>query len=200
MIRAGTIAEISPTSGEWVILDIGFACKTASCGLLIDQGAPIALPFGQAVDKLCAFIARRISPVNLLIEAPLSATFNKAGNPTGRAIEKRGSKTRYWYVGLGCTVMVAALYLIKAITEAAPDADVRLFEGFVSFKAAGSKSDHFRDVQLLREVVDNPHAYSHAIAGADQLKMAPTDILQSTFLIAGIDAGIPPVIVRDNEV
>jgi hypothetical protein len=53
--------------------------------------------------------------------------------------------------------MVAALYLIRAISGTGGKEEVRLFEGFVSFKAKGSKSNHSRDVELLREVVEALH-------------------------------------------
>jgi hypothetical protein len=198
MIRAGTKSEISPTSGKWLILDIGFASKSASCGLLVNREPPVELRFNEAVEAICSFIAESIEPVNLLIEAPLSVAFNNKGNPTGRAVEKQEGKTRYWYVGLGCTVMIAALYLVRAITETPSNVEIRLFEGFVSFKPTGKKSNHTRDVMLLREVIEDPEAYSDAIIGPEALKMTESDTLKSAFLVAGVDAGIPPVIIRNG--
>lgn len=194
MIRAGTESEISPASGEWLILDIGFANKAASCGLLINGYPPVELRFGEAVERVCEFVRASKRPVNFMIEAPLSVAFNKNGNPTGRYIEKKESTNRYWYVGPGCTVMVASLYLFKAITEIEDAAEVRLFEGFVSFKKRGSKSDHSRDVELLMKVVKNYPGPSSAIYDADTLRINSTDTLRSAFWVAGIDTGVPPVI------
>ena len=111
---------------------------------------------------------------------------------------KNKSKTRYWYVGLGCTVMVAALYLIKAISETEGKAEVRLFEGFVSFKEKGSKSNHSRDVELLREVVEDCSSHHNAIVEAQALRIAESDTLKSAFLVAGINAGVPPIIMRNG--
>jgi len=94
--------------------------------------------------------------------------------------------------------MVAAMYLVKAIAELDSGIEVRLFEGFVSFKEKGAKSNHSRDVRLLREVIENPQQYSESIIEPDALKMDTSDILKSAFLIAGIDAGIPVIIMRNG--
>ena len=196
MIRAGVKSEISLSTGEWLILDIGFANKSNSCGLLINRKSTVDLQFNEAKEKICRFISNSMKLVNLVIEAPLSVTFDSKGNPKGRAIEKQGSKTRYWYTGPGCSVMVAAMYLVKAITETPANVEVRLFEGFVSFKESGKKSNHSRDVELLWEVIENPSQYPEAIIEPESLKMASSDTLKSAFLIAGIDAGIPPIIMR----
>lgn len=91
--------------------------------------------------------------------------------------------------------MVAALYLIKSISESSPKVEIRLFEGFVLFKSLGTRSDHLQDVKLLKEVIDNPSNYADAIISEDAIKMNPTDSLQSAFLVMGIDAGIPPIIM-----
>ncbi|MDY6832718.1 MAG: hypothetical protein SWC96_12940 [Thermodesulfobacteriota bacterium] len=198
MIRAGTVSEIAPSSGEWLVLDIGFANESSSCGLLINGGHPVELRFSEAKEKICGFISTSAAPVNLLIEAPLSVAFDRKGNPKGRAIEKRDGKTRYWYVGLGCTVMVATFYLLEAIVAGRPSSDVRLFEGFVSFKIKGVKSNHARDVELLWEVVRDRTAYPGAIVEANALKMTESDTLQSAFLVAGINAGIPPIIMQNT--
>jgi hypothetical protein len=198
MISAGTKSEISLSSGDWLILDIGFSNNSRSCGLMINRNPPVELRFDEVVKTICSFISNSKIPVNLVIEAPLSVAFDSKGNPKGRTIERQGSKTRYWYVGLGCTVMVAALYLVKAIAETSNNVETRLFEGFVSFKKTGSKSNHSKDVMLLREVIENPNKFTEAIIEPETLKMAETDSLQSTFLIAGIDAGIPVIIMRNG--
>ena len=198
MIRAGVKSEISLSTGEWIILDIGFANKSNSCGLLINRESPVDLQFNEAKERICHVISNSTNPVNLVIEAPLSVAFDSKGNPKGRAVEKQGRKTRYWYLGPGCVVMVAALYLVKAISEIPTNAEVRLFEGFVSFKESGKKSIHSRDVALLMEVIENPNQYSEAIIEPEALKMTSSDTLKSAFLVAGIDAGIPPLIMRNG--
>jgi hypothetical protein len=198
MIRAGRTDEIRADSGKWVIIDIGFANNARSCGLLFESESPVEVQFSEAVHQICRYISVQSGPVNLLIEAPLSVAFDHRGNPKGRSVEKQNRNTRYWYVGLGCSVMVAALYLVKAVIQTKPNADVRLFEGFVSYKEAMKKANHCQDVLLLRDVVDNPERYSDAIFSSDSLKMNQTDTLNSAFLVAGVDAGIPPIIMRNG--
>ena len=44
------------------------------------------IPFGalREVEKICHSVRDSRQPVNLVIEAPLSVTFNEQGNPKGR--------------------------------------------------------------------------------------------------------------------
>ncbi|MFH0787710.1 MAG: hypothetical protein V2B13_08845 [Pseudomonadota bacterium] len=94
--------------------------------------------------------------------------------------------------------MVATLYLMKEIIEANPDADIRLFEGFVSYREPGNRANHCADIALLREVVDNPKKYPEAIVPSGSLKTDETDTLYSAFLIAGMNGGVPPIIMRNG--
>ncbi len=199
MIRAGRADEIKANSGKWVIIDIGFANNARSCGLLIHNDPPVEVQFAEAVRRISSFISAQSGPINLLIEAPLSVAFDYRGNPKGRSIERQGNHTRYWYVGLGCSVMVATLYLIKEIIQTNRDADIRLFEGFVSFREPGNRANHSADVALLREVIDNPNEYQNAIVLGSSIRIDETDILHSAFLVTGIDAGIPPIIMRNGS-
>ncbi len=74
--------------------------------------------------------------------------------------------------GLFCDV--AAIYLINEIKECRPKIPVRLFEGFVTFKAA-NRSGHKLDVISLRNVVRNPHTSAHSVYTDCELKVAPSD-------------------------
>jgi hypothetical protein len=151
MIDAGTRQQVSWGDGNWVFLDIGFSAKARSSGLLIADGEPKCFQFADATRQIIEYVRLAKTTTSLVIEAPLSVCFNKSGNPTGRRIEKERigdkTKTRYWYSGLGCSVMVAATYLIRAFSEGAPDRHVRLFEGFVSYKDKET-SDHCMDVSF----------------------------------------------------
>lgn len=91
------------------------------------------------------------------------------------------------------------MYLVTAVLKSEPKVEVRLFEGFVSFKRSGRKRSHCEDVVLLKEVVTNPERYSNSIVAGNCLKVDPTDIVKSAFLVAGVDLGIPPVIVGDGQ-
>ncbi len=196
MIRAGHINEINTDSGNWVFLDIGFANKAKSCGLLFGDGSPTEVTFNDAVQSICKYIKTCNGSINLVIEAPLSVSFDANGNPKGRRIEKQNKKTRYWYVSLGTTVMVAAIYLVKAIIETKPINEVRLFEGFVSFKNSNEQTNHSNDVLLLREIVNNKN--TKAIIDPGALKMDETDNIQSAFLVTGIDLGVPPILMQNG--
>jgi hypothetical protein len=165
-------------------LDVGFSADKSSSGLLIGDGESDRVQFGEASRRIIDHLKRATSPTNLVIEAPLSVCFNKNGNPTGRLIEKEAvegkMKTRYWHAGLGCSVMVAAMYLIRDISEACQTSHVRLFEGFVSYKYRNVKTDHSADVKLWREVVKDPKAFSACIICAEGLCKAVDSVIEVT--------------------
>jgi hypothetical protein len=193
MIEAGDKSQIRWGEGNWIFLDIGFANQRPSCGLAIRDDSPTCLCFADATKRVIEELRKSQSGLNLVVEAPLSVCFDSFGNPKPRRIEKDGKKGRYWYVGPGCVVMVAATYLIRAIHQTRPDVPVRLFEGFVSFKDKSSRNRDKEDVRRLREVVRNPRKFSDSIYTADQLSDT-TDSLCSAFTVAGMDCGIPVVI------
>jgi hypothetical protein len=180
-------------------LDIGFSANKSSSGLLIGDGEPHTLQFGEAKRRIVEYVRRATSPTSLVIEAPLSVCFNKSGNPTGRLIERESvegkTKTRYWHAGLGCSVMVAAMYLIRDIADAAPANQVRLFEGFVSYKDRAVRTNHRADALLLRDVVKDPRRFSDCIIVADKL-CGPGDKIVSALKVCGMDCDVPPVIKR----
>jgi hypothetical protein len=195
-IGAGRLQDIDWHSGYWVFLDIGFSGRSRTNGLLLHDSHPKELLFSEAVDEVIA-AAERQGRLNLVIEAPLSAAFDPRGNPRGRSVEKRGGQTRYWYVGPGCAVMVAATYLLQRLRDSDPNADIRLFEGFVSYKDRHTASRHSQDVELLREVVRSPAEFAGAIVAGDDLAASADDAVVSAFAVAGMDFGVPPVIIRD---
>jgi hypothetical protein len=198
MIHAGTAAQINWGKGDWIFLDVGFSSTARSCGLLVGDGEPRCITFAEAHAEIKKAIARLIAP-NLVIEAPLSASFNSSGNPTGRSIELEGTKARYWYTGPGCAVMVASMYLIRDLALESETASIRLFEGFVSYKSS-KPSGHREDVLALRSVVQNPRKFHRAIYEAHQLKKSHGDELFSAFRVAGLDYGIPAVIKPTPDV
>ena len=108
---------------------------------------------------------------------------------------KRGGQSRYWYVGLGCSVLVTATYLLRSIVELPPSREIRLFEGLVSFKTKGLPSSHTDDVMALREVAWTLDTARGRIVGPDALAMRPRDRVISAFRVAAMDFGVPPIIV-----
>lgn len=198
-IRAGRVEEIDPTGGEWVYVDPGFSCSRRTCGLLTGTGETRVLTFGELTRELVG-LARHPGPaLHLVIEAPLSIAFNSAGNPAGRSIERRGSQVRYWYAGLGCAVLVASTHLVRALTDAVPAREIRLFEGFVSFKNRRIASDHCADVRRLEAVVHG-QAGAGRIVTPDQLPVSRDHIVLSAFAVAGMDYGTPPVVEAGSQV
>lgn len=195
MIRAGTTAEANRHSGEWVFVDLGFAEKAKSCGLLLGNGEPDEVSFSQLKARLLEVVASDDRPLNLLIEAPLSVAFNEHGNPTGRTVEKRENRTRYWYVGLGCSVLVAATYLLRALHDANPRREIRLFEGLASFKPKGVRSSHSNDVINLRKVIWDGDSTTGFVVPAERLAVSNKHELRSAFVVAGMDFGVPAVVV-----
>lgn len=199
MINAGTKDQLNVESGSWIITDIGFSNRKRTCGLSFDLDDPVCVNFAELKSKVTDHIRRSQTPCNLLIEAPLSVAFDQNLNPIGRSIEKEGGKTRYWYVGLGCAVMTAALYLVREIHDAKLGKEVRLFEGFVTYKSKDENSDHLADVRLLREVVRDPERYADCIFDENSLKMTEDSRLVSTFEVAGLSTGVPLLIKRTAE-
>ncbi len=198
-VVAGKPVQIEWGDGNWIFWDVGFATETSSCGLAIGDGEPDRFQFGRATQKIVEHLTRAESLTSLVIEAPLSVCFNKKGNPTGRLIELadiKGTPPRYWHQA--CGIMVAAMYLIRAISEASPKHCVRLFEGFVSYKDKGT-SDHRDDVKWLRRVVREPEKFEHCIVSGDALKADQTDNIVSAFRVCGFDCGVPAVIKRPFE-
>ena len=131
-------------------------------------------------------------PLNIVIEAPLSISFNKKGNPAGRSFEKSEKGSRYWYTNGGCVVMVSAGYLLRALLETVPAREIRLFEAFVSFKPKDKKSSHLEDVLAMREAVKKSKEPGIVV---NHYEIAQKNhVVQSAFVAWGFDLGVPPVL------
>jgi len=192
-ILAGTLEHLEHAGSSWAILDIGFASKKKSCGLLLpNMDKPDYFTYAAVRDCLVRSVREFKKPINLVIEAPLSVAFSSEGNPTGRKIEKPEDETRYWYVGPGCSTMVAALYLVRDIAATRAATQIRLFEAFVTFKPRSS--DHCADVEAIQGVVRNPTRHTGCIILPKDLKANPTDKIMSAGCLCGIDFGVPMVI------
>jgi len=195
MIHAGKVSDLisknSWSNGTWLFLDIGFSEKRESSGVLIQGAEPTRKTFGEVV-KTIKHESSIHGILNLVIESPLSVAFDKtSGNPVGRSIEKQDQKTRYWYTGPGCTVMVATLYLMKAVLSTNQKGEIRLFEGFISYK--DGKTDDLDDVRRLRDTVKESKNLADCIINPSNLASKGSEI-KSAFEIMGFDFGIPPII------
>lgn len=193
-IRAGLLEHARPPLGQWAFVDPGFARDRRSSALLVDNGEPALHTYAELEAALVRLAREAGPPLHLVIEAPLSVAFGPSGNPVGRRIERRASTHRYWYEGLGCGVIVATTYLLRALLASAPQREIRLFEGLVSFKGKGLRSSHAADVLQLRQVIRGDLAAGRLVA-PDALATDPEDVLCSAFAVAGMDVGVPPVVV-----
>ena len=114
-MRSGSIMELGRSSGDWAFVDVGFSREGKTLGFLLNDEKPRELTSHELQEELLGVCGASSAPLNLVIEAPLSAAFNRWGNPAGRSMERQGGSHRYWYAGLGCQVMVAAGYLLRTI-------------------------------------------------------------------------------------
>ena len=196
-ISSALIDDVRQDSGDWVFVDIGFAKQgSKSSGIAIGDGPPDEVEFASLAPLIINEMCRGPGPMNLLIEAPLSVAFDARGNPTGRCIEKRESKTRYWYVGLGCSVLTAATHLLRQLSELGPARQVRLVEGFASFKrGVRKKRPHAEDVCKLRDCAWKRLGAQGCVVSPENLRATQDDILVSAFKVSGMDYGVPPVVV-----
>ncbi len=197
-IVAGVRNQARRDSGQWMFVDIGFAMKRSSCGIAINDSQPRDVHYGDLAPCIANVLESDKMPLNLLIEAPLSIAFNASGNPTGRSIEKKNGNTRYWFQGAGAVVLLATMHLVKNLYDMRPTREVRLFEGFASFKQKETRSSHADDVSNLRRVAWGEHDKGK-IVEAETLKMRDDDILVSSFSVLGMDMGIPAVVVADDS-
>ncbi len=92
--------------------------------------------------------------------------------------------------------MVAATYLLRNIFDLPNHNEVRLFEGFASFKPKGQKSSHAQEVLGLRDIAWSLSTKGKIVA-PDKLRRQEQDRLESAFKVSGMDFGVPPVILLD---
>ena len=170
---------------DWLAVDIGFSCAKRTTGIMgAHWDKPRCIQYGQLISE-CLLFASRKSAIGIILEAPLSLAFSLANNPTGRKGEKRGRKTRYWYQGLGCSVMTAAAIFLRQLGENDNATSAYVFEGFVSFKdKATSHGDDASDLIRNRQNIVN---------GTD-LRVNETDRIVSLMSLWGGDSTIPGII------
>ena len=202
-IRAGSVGEIRAGSGEWMIVDLGFSATRPSCGIWTKADGACVVEFGQLVKRVIKEAQKSDSgPLNLLLEAPLSVAFNNRGNPTRRRCDTNNDgKHRPWYVNAGATTLTAAYHLLWNLCDSPIQREVRLFEGFVSFKEPKDEANpgkkptnpHIRDVLLLKDAVCCPK--TACIFSTENL-VQEGETIQSAFAFLCKDP-VPPVIRVD---
>lgn len=126
-------------------VDMGFSGKTASTGFaFLAQGDKLtseSRTFAGCVESVAEH-SRRHQELALVIEAPLSAAFNTNGNPQARGNFESRPKPRWWSLGAGACMSLAALFFLKRLAEALPrGTTIYLIEGFVVGENSGSDTE-----------------------------------------------------------
>ena len=207
-IRAGAVEELRQDSVEWLFVDVGFSSTDKSCGVLKNKEKPQTMKFGNLVGSVIQEAqSPASSPLNLLLEAPLSVAFDKHGNPTRRSTDSEESEGREeyrdWWYNAGSSTLLATGHLLRRVYESGLQREVRLFEGFASFKSTRPKWDriesfsktdwpHIEDLLRLRcAALDVSRKF---VTDQDNLKTPTVASLISAFKFADMDFGIPPVV------
>ncbi len=202
-IIAGCTTDINEESGQWLIVDIGFSSTACSCGVWDGTGEPRVVTFGQLVSLVIKKAQEPdCTPLNLLIEAPLSVAFQQNGNPTRRQCDSLGKKHRDWYVNAGATTLIAASYLLWKLNNCPRTRQVRLFEGLVSFKTSNQRprskkariATHKNDVRNLKKAVCNPA--DAKVFSPQELPVNQCDRVESAFSF--LDKNTIPPVIRTN--
>ena len=163
--RSGSLplarGERAPTT---VAVDLGFAKRRKSCGLAwckSSEDHACTCTFGECIRKVTALLTH-VTEADLIIEAPLSGFFSSDGNPVDRgdlerraATEGQKAQHRYWYSGAGAVTCLAAVFFLRELRvrldskrPAGSPLTITLYEGFLTFKTAGSRHDE--DAKSLR--------------------------------------------------
>ena len=201
-IYAGTVDDVRPDSGDWVIVDLsiseadaGLTESGATCCVYRPGGDLHESTFGEAANLIIEAAGEAGQPLNLLIEAPLSAAFDKGLNPIPRSIERRffqgRNQVRAWHFRTGAVPLLSAMTLLRLVSRSTLARDVRLFEGFGAFEWAGAPGEEV--VLALWAAVRGRDR--QRIRGPETLVSGEDDILLPAFTIDGTDIGIPPVIL-----
>ena len=130
-----------------IAVDMGFSGRTASCGYAIRANAndPVVSENKRFHDCLATVVKQfeNLGEAILILEAPLSSAFDRLGNPQPRGDFERHPKPRWWSLGPGASMSLAAMYFLKRFVEAVPaHTKCHLIEGFV----VGADSGHDADV------------------------------------------------------
>ena len=135
-----------------VAVDLGFSGRSRTTGVawsLPSRSDAKKHWFGEAAAVVAAQF-RSLGEAALVLEAPLSAAFDKSGNPRPRGGFEREPQRRWWSVGPGAATALSALFFLRLLESElrAVNVTVHLVEGFVSGDAFG---DHAKVAAALRD-------------------------------------------------
>lgn len=212
IFRSGTDIENDRNCDTVVAVDLGFANAKKSCGVAWLQDGKIqsaALDFGGCIDKVSKIIEVHKKTV-LIIEAPLSGSFDEKGNPMSRGnFEKKSpdpamKTSRYWYTGAGASICLGATFFLRMLNAKMLNLagkenshEVVLYEGFITFKDDSAKMlTHEEDAETLVECFDGKRKYhTEPVNIAD----AQTFIILTDVIALTTFSPIPLIIVPDKK-
>lgn len=127
-------------------VDMGFSGKSASAGFahLPSRGElPLSrnVTFADCVQAVADNV-RQLGDLVLLVEAPLSAAFDTKGNPQPRGRFESHPKPRWWSLGPGASMSLAAMHFLRRLVGLVPSASkIHLIEGYVVGADSGNDAD-----------------------------------------------------------
>ena len=194
IIQAGDPVSFSRDSVDWILLDVGFAGRQATgafgktMGLRLPQNSYSGeVTWANGVKKIVDLCSSNNGELNLMLEAPLSASFDETGNPAPRKFEKRGTSTRYWYLQGGVVTLLSSAYLISELVKKSK-CKLHLYEAFVSFK--DKIQTHSEDADLMLNAAQSLDPLSE-----EHIRQKASDSLEAVTSRFGLDYGIPPVFI-----
>lgn len=192
----------------------GYRCTTSTPDILGDKH------YGMLSPAITQWLAhhhglRENHPVNLMIEAPLSMAFARRsepgeklqgvhqGNPVARAPDRLGNakhnglppdQRRLWYTQPGSGLMIASCRLIQELITTLDGCEIRLFEGFVSFKEGEGPKGHWRDTCKLWHALPAEDAENRLLSRP--IIDSQKHTAQSVLALIGLDSTdeVPPVL------
>lgn len=158
-IVQGTLEDLNLDSREWLIVDLGYSRREPSNAIWRSDGILRSM-FYSELRLFVVESARRNSdqPLHLAIEAPLSAAFTVAGEPTTRPCDEwqgpgaAGPYARPWFTNAGATTLLLAEFLLRDLHEDnIGPRRILLYEGHVSFRYGENHRFRFPEARNRHE-------------------------------------------------
>lgn len=137
-------------------IDLGFSEHAHSCGT---SDSPRSSTFVHTILAVENWLYdHRHGEMVLILEAPLSASFAKSGNPTPRGRfethdhPSNRSSRRVWYENAGAAMSLAAIHFLREVIQSAYEFKIwiHILEGFCS-RYGTPRPDHHEVAKCLLE-------------------------------------------------
>lgn len=162
-IIPGTNKKVPTLCKKLVIaVDLGMSDGGRTTGIWSTRGLPMSracVTFGEAVKCIKKLLNGDHNEATLILEAPLSGTFTKSGDPTARS-NLETNPARPWHHQPAAGLGLLAILFLQRVMEAceAREASLHLYEGFVTgdFRGHGKNRTHRRDAYNLAKAFSRP--------------------------------------------